>query len=241
MKRESIAEINEININNGAIEMSVDNTSSEQFYIKLGNPKKVAEKSILLALTIANDLQPVIISGVAMSWTKQAISVLSNIHQAATEERIKNLPYASLRGLLQVGVTNLARLHTDIGLNFKYLNSPKDPEPFGYIVDTDERAIQKTLRPLLNDWITNYLKPFADRGDVPSVLLDRLENLRDRNELIELSNIQSQVLPWLWNEETGTTDPKDKYAFSFLVDLCRTIDRGSRTIFRIGRNKASYF
>ena len=201
--------------------MSADNTSSDKLYIKLGNPKKVAEQSILLALTIADNLDPVIISGVAMSWTKQVILVLSDIHKAATEEQIRNLPYVSLRGLLQVGLTNLARLHPDIGLNFKYLNSTKDPEPFGYVVDTDGQAIQKSLRPLLNDWITNYLKPFADRNDVPSALLDRLEDLRERNELIELSNIQSQVLPWPWNEETGTTnpkDPKDKYAFGFLVD-----------------------
>jgi hypothetical protein len=198
--------------------MSVDNTSSDKLYVKLGNPKKVAEKSILLALTIADDLDPVIVSGVAMSWTKPAISVLSDLQKAATETQIKNLPYASLRGLLQVGVTNLARLHTDIGLNFKYLNSPKDPELFGYVVDTDERAIQKVLRPLLNDWITNYLKPFADRGDVPSSLLDRLEDLREQNELIKLSNIQSQVLPWPWNEDTGTTQAKDTHAYPLLVD-----------------------
>jgi hypothetical protein len=198
--------------------MSADNTSSEQLYVKLGNPKKVAEKSILLALTIADDLQPVIVSGVAISWTKPAILVLSDLQKAAAETQIKNLPYASLRGLLQVGLTNLARLHTDIGLNFKYLNSPKDPEPFGYVVDTDERTIQKTLRPLLNDWITNYLKPFADRGDVPSLLLDRLEDLREQNELVKLSNIQSQVLPWPWNEDTGTTQAKDTHAYPLLVD-----------------------
>jgi hypothetical protein len=218
VERESIAESDESTINNGAIKMSAENTASEQLYVKLGNPKKVAEKSILLALTIADDLQPVIVSGVAMSWTKPAILVLSDLQKAAAETQIKNLPYASLRGLLQVGLTNLARLHTDIGLNFKYLNSPKDPEAFGYVVDTDERAIQKTLRPLLNDWITNYLKPFADRGDVPPQLLDRLDDLREQNELIKLSNIQSQVLPWPWNEETGTTQAKDTHAYPLLVD-----------------------
>lgn len=97
---------------------------SDTLYIPLGKPKSL--KEIPLAFTVPDNIEPVTVKGLTIAWTKAALHELSTIQKAACkgDPTIKNLPYASLRGLLEVGLDNLARMQSNVGLS-KYSLNPK--------------------------------------------------------------------------------------------------------------------
>lgn len=131
------------------------------------------------------------------------------------------MPYASLRGYLEVELKNAARIESSLGLSKRALNSADskyDPEPFVYLDGESEEEINKTLRPILNDWITIYLKPFAEKEEVSTKIIERLEELQDKNDLLKITPLKSQVLPWSWSQETGTTQHKNQYDYRVLAD-----------------------
>jgi hypothetical protein len=78
--------------------------------------------------------------------------------------------------------------------------------------------VSKALRPILNEWVTDFIKPFAEKADVPSEVIERLEDLYEKGELLTITPLESQVLPWKWSEETGTTQARKTYDFQVLVD-----------------------
>ncbi|KAB8318305.1 DUF3893 domain-containing protein [Tolypothrix campylonemoides VB511288] len=200
------------------------NSLSESFYIPLGKPKSV--KRFPLAFTIPDDLPTVLVEGYTLAWTKVALGNLAAIQKGNRtdgQKNVKNLPYASLQGLLEVGLENLARLDSDLGLSPFALNtkSTSEPEPFAYLIDDSLEAIKKSIQTLLNDWITNFLRPYAKREKVSEEILDRLEELGENEELLSITPFKYQALPWPWSEQTGTTNPdtrKNKYLYRVLAD-----------------------
>ncbi|MFM9267319.1 RNaseH domain-containing protein [Tychonema sp. BBK16] len=192
---------------------------SDTLYIPLTNKSL---KEIPLAFTVPDNIEPVIVQGLTLAWTKAALYELSTIQKAVCKGdlTIKNLPYASLRGLLEVGLNNLARMQSNVGLS-KYSLNPKTvnkPEPFAYLNCENTQDIQKALRPIINEWMINYLKPFADKEDGLLEVIDRLEDLHERKELLTISPSESQVLPWKWSAETGTTQARKNDDYRALVD-----------------------
>jgi hypothetical protein len=208
-------------------------TIPEQLYLPLGKPKRVRDKPIATAFTIPDDLPPVILSGIAISWTRTAIAVLADIQNATRSKRrseIKNLPYASLRGMLEVNLIEATRIEPGIGLNRSQLNSKStfEPEPFAYLANADESKTRKLLRSILDNWMTHYLKQFATREDVSAELMERLEDLWERNEILKLTPFQSQVLPWSWHPQTGTAqaDERDRYVYRSVADYAARLIAG---------------
>lgn len=205
-------------------EVTETNSLSESLYIPLGKPKSI--KLVPLAFTIPDDLPPIMVEGYTLAWTKVALDNLAAIQKGNRtdgEKNVKNLPYASLRGLLQVSLKNLARLESDSGLNTFTLNTKitSEPEPFAYLIDDSLEAIKKSLKTILNDWITNFLRPYAKREQVSEEILDRLEELGEKEELLNITPFKYQALPWPWSEQTGTTNPdtkKSKYLYRVLAD-----------------------
>jgi pPIWI_RE module N-terminal domain/RNaseH domain of pPIWI_RE/MID domain of pPIWI_RE len=200
------------------------NSLSESFYIPLGKPKSV--KRFPLAFTIPDDLPTVLVEGYTLAWTKVALGNLAAIQKGNRtdgQKNVKNLPYASLRGLLEVGLKNLARLDSHSGLSPFALNSKitSEPEPFAYLVDDSLEAIKKSLQTILDNWITNFLRPYAKREQIPEEILDRLEELGENEEIFQIIPFKYQALPWPWSEQTGTTNPdtrKSKYLYRVLAD-----------------------
>lgn len=182
------------------------NLVSENFYIQQGNPKLI--KQFPLAFTVPDNLPPVIVEGFTLTWTKAALLDFADIQKGAN---VKNLPYASLRGFLQVLLKDAARIEPEVGLSkfaLNYAKSDSVPEPFVYLNSGNQEEINKVLRPIINDWLTIYLRPFAKEEDISIEIIERLEDLRERGELIKISPFKSQVLPWGSDEKTGTTQPK---------------------------------
>ncbi|MEG4272859.1 MULTISPECIES: RNaseH domain-containing protein [unclassified Microcoleus] len=191
----------------------------DTLYIPLANKSL---KEITLAFTVPDNIEPVTVKGLTLAWTKSALYELSTIQKAACkgDSAIKNLPYASLRGLLEVRLDSAARIQSNVGLRNYSLNSKSvnEPEPFAYLNSESTQDIQKALRPIINEWITNFLKPFAEKEDGQVEVIDRLEDLHDRKELLTITPSESQVLPWKWNPNTGTTKHSNNYDYRALVD-----------------------
>ncbi len=214
-------------------------TLANKLYIPLGNPKPVNDSPIALAFTVSDDIPPVAISGVTLAWNKQAIAVLANIQKSTRSDRqaqIKNLPYASLRGLFEVRLDKAARIESGIGLQ-RVLLYPQDsdnPPPFAYLNATEEPAIRQLLRSVLDNWIVHYLKPFAKKEQVPIERLEALEELWEHDQLISITPFTSQVLPWTWHSQTGTTQVKDNHAFLALVDYAARLIAGQEIFKGLG-------
>ncbi|MBN3871074.1 RNaseH domain-containing protein [Nostoc sp. JL33] len=196
-----------------------DNLVSDTFYIQQGQIKPI--KQFPLALTVPDDLRPIIIEGSTLTWTKAGLLCFADILQGTN---VKNIPYASLRGFLEVVLKDAARIEPDIGLTKFALNNAKrgsDPEPFVYLNGGNEKDINQMLRPIINDWFTNHLRPYVIKEDISTGIIDRLQDLQERRELLKISPFKSQVFPWNWSKQTGTTQPKDptdKYAYRAIVD-----------------------
>lgn len=195
------------------------NLVSETFYIQQGQIKPV--KRFTQAFTVPDNLRPIIVEGFTLAWTKAASLDFADIQKGTN---VKNLPYASFRGFLEVVLINAARIEPDVGLTKFTLNNAKsegDPQPFVYLNGGNEEDINQMLRPVINEWFTNYLRPFAIKEDISTNIIDRLQDLQERGELLKISPFKSQVFPWNWSKQTGTTQPKDltdKYAYRAIVD-----------------------
>ena len=241
MIQESIEEIelDDVTTESELEEPSETETIPEKLYLPLGRPKPVNDKPIASAFTVPDNIPPVILSGVTLAWTRKAIAALAEIQKATRSEQrsqIKNLPYTSLRGLFEVRLTQAARIEPGIGLKraLLYPKNTADPEPFAYLTDTDVSAVSKVLRSVLDSWITHYLKPFAKREEVSTELIERLDELWEENELVAIAPFESQVLPWPWHKQTGTTEAKDKYAFLALADYASQLIAGQEIFKGLG-------
>ncbi|MEG4226828.1 RNaseH domain-containing protein [Microcoleus sp. N9_B2] len=210
---------------------------SDTLYIPLAN-KSI--KKIPLAFTVPDNIEPVTVKGLALAWTKSALHELSTIQKAIVnaDKTIKNLPYKSLRGLLEVGLDSAARIQSNVGLSNYSLN-PKnvnEPEPFAYLNSESTEDILKALRPIINEWMINFLKPFAEKEDGLSEVIDRLEDLYDRKQLLKITVLESQVLPWKWSALTGTTQGKND-DYRALVDYAARAIAGKEIFQGLGTMK----
>ncbi|AFZ05355.1 hypothetical protein Osc7112_0768 [Oscillatoria nigro-viridis PCC 7112] len=212
---------------------------SDTLYIPLGKPKSL--KEIPLAFTVPDNIEPVTVKGLTLGWTKAALHELSTIQKAACkgDSASKNLPYSSLLGLLEVGLDSAARIQSNLGLSLFSLNSKsvKEPEPFAYLNSESTQDIQKALRPIINEWITNFLKPFAEKEEGLLEVIDRLEDLHDRKELLTITPSESQVLPWKWSEATGTAQARKTYDYRVLVDYAARAIAGKEIFQGLGTMK----
>ena len=190
-------------------------------YIQLGNAKTTA--TIPLVFTIPNDLPPITVNGWTISWSNEALANFSKILKEI--KQIKNLPYASLRGFLEIRLSNVTRIESNMGLSKSAIKSRDYKiEPFAYLESGDEEEIVKRLKPIINDWLENYLVPYSEKEGIDEDSIEQLRELQSDNLLLSIKPFQSQIFPWLQHEESGTAKPNNKYTFPALADyLARLI------------------
>lgn len=174
-------------------------------YIELGKAKTT--DTIPLAFTIPDKLQPVVVDGFTLAWTKEALANFSQVHEDA--KQIKNLPYASLRGFLEIGLSNISRIVPSMELS-SYAVSQSKQKPFAYTNGGNKNAIVQALRPLLNDWIAKYLVPYGEREEVSEDAIKQLRKLQNSDELLSIRPFEAQIFPWSWDETSGTTSPPNR-------------------------------
>lgn len=231
----------ELDIDEDEDDDETSGSTSDQFYIQIGN-KNCGSKPSALAFTIPDDLEPVIVKGFTLAWTKTALEDLSTIQKATGNDdksAMKNLPYVSLRSLMEIGLPNIARIQSNVSLSKDDLNYhlAKETEPFAYLTDENKGEIEKKLNPILNDWITNYLKHFAAKIEIPEKTIENLEIMQEKGELITIDGIKVQVLPWDYDQKTGTTKSRGKYAFRVLADYAARLIAGKEIFTGLGPMK----
>ncbi|MBO1047773.1 MAG: RNAseH domain-containing protein [Dolichospermum sp. DEX182a] len=183
-------------------------------YISIG--QKTID-SLFLALTIPDNIEPFTINSYTLSWTLEALAEFELI-KSSTSEKNKNLPYASLRGLLQIYFDNIAYLDSRICLDYTKITTENYIKPFAYLSEGNNELITKNIRPALNEWITNYLRPYVKNNKSNSNIVDALDQLFQENKLIKVKPIDSQLLPWKWSG-TGTTQGSYGYSYKDLVEF----------------------
>lgn len=194
-------------------------------YILLGKAEIVA--TVPLAFTIPDDLKPVTVRGFALTWTKEALANLSQVHSNVS--KIKNLPYASLRGFLEFRLSNISRIEPSMGLS-SYTVSQQKQQPFAFINDGSKSQIAKNLKPVLNDWLENHLVPYGQKEDVDETAIERLRELQADGKLLAIKAFKSQIVPWGWDKNSGTTQRNDKFSFPQLADYIGRLVSGNKEI-----------
>lgn len=172
--------------------------------------------SLFLVLTIPDDIEPVTINSFTISWTLEALAEFELIKNSISDKN-KNLPYASLRGLLQIAFDNLAYLDSSIGLSYTKITKENDIKAFAYLSEGEHDFIIQKIRPVLDEWITNYLQPYVTKNSADIQSLHKLQDLWKENNLVKTKDVKSQVLPWKWSE-TGTTQGNHNYSYKDLVE-----------------------
>ena len=202
-------------------------------YIALGDAKTI--DTIPLAFTIPDKLSPVVVKGLTLAWTKEALANFSQVHEDV--KQIKNLPYASLRGFLEIGLSNISRIVPGMELSSYAVNQRKQ-KPFAYINGGNEDEIKQVLKPLLNDWIAKYLVPYAEREGVSEDAIERLRELQNSDKLLLIRPFEAQIFPWGWDETSGTTSPPDKYkSFPQFADYIARLISGNEVFQGLGKMK----
>lgn len=239
-------DLNEANDIQPELDMEYDELFSDKFYLEIGN-KKCGDKPLALAFSIPepDKLKEIIIKCWTLTWTKPALKDLSAIQKATGADgksAVKNLPYVSLRGLMEIGLNNIARIQSDVGLkkyDLEHNQSQKyTPKPFAYLTDaSSQEEIEENLQDILSDWIANYLKPFADKAEVSPEIMERLQEMQEQGELLTVSGVKVQVLPWDYDKKTGTTKSKGNYDFGVLADYASRLIAGKEIFTGLGPMK----
>lgn len=175
-----------------------------------------------LAFTIVPDVPPVSVTGLALSWTREAIGSFQRIRAAHTDPEFRrNLPYASLRGMMDAALPGVSRLHRGVGLDDYALKAHQEEAwPFLFLDSANATQAAKTILPLLENWVVAFLGPqYLEPGGISFDFRDELLNLARVNRLIQFEAIADRLVPWNAGV-TGTAMPPDqkRRGFQLLVD-----------------------
>jgi hypothetical protein len=185
--------------------------SAGGLYVELGRAR--SRRLIPLAFSVPDRVPPVVVDGLSIAWSRQAVAAFSSMWRDARAHDPSfaySLPYASLRGALEVALNDVAHIDPRMGLDRYALDQDgaQAPQPFAYVFGDDEQRVITALRPVLDDWITHYLVPsYADPGQVPERTIDRVRELQANDALLAVEAYREKVIPWRWSEATGTAIP----------------------------------
>jgi hypothetical protein len=189
-----------------------------------------------LAFTISENFRPIDFHGLGVSWSNEAIQAFRKIREGVDGKGPSaqwHLPYASLRGLMEVTLRDVTRITGGLGLDdFAVLSRRKIIKPFLYIDGSSAQEVRRTLASILHDWIMQFLVPrYAEPGDVPTRLVNRLIDLAKGDGLLSIDNIHSRFLPWKTGPMGTAQPPDERYGFQLLVDQAARLLAG-KELFR---------
>ncbi len=188
---------------------------NDKLYVSLtGN----ASDYFPLGLTISHHIDPIFVNGYTLFWTLESLAKFELI-KGKLKDKKKNLPFASLRGLLKIYFDNLAYLDNSIKLKYTNINSPDQIEPFAYLSEKNKDLIKQNIKTILNEWIINYLTPFVKRNNGDTKIIEQLQDLWEAEKVVTIDSISSQILPWKLSPNTETTCPNDTYSYRELANF----------------------
>lgn len=186
-----------------------------------GTPRELGR--VMLALQVPDAAPVVAINGCTVAWTPEALAALADLQRdaSAVSQTKQSLPYASLRGLLEVYLSDVVRIDRGVGLDTSYSLSPHQrgtPKPFLWTEGTADLTMRGLSR-VLEQWLPNYLfETYVKPAKVGQRSFERLEHLRQSNGLLRVAGFESTILPWTWDPRTQTARARDDYCFCALAD-----------------------
>ena len=165
---------------------SIDETAlaSQTLYVPVGRERL---RLVPLAFTMPDDVQPIPVNGLKIAWTNEAVATFTKMQRdihSSNSAFVKNMPYAWLRGLMEVCLQNVFRIDPSIGLSPHALRDEAQPNPFVYLAGSNESETKTILEPLLDDWMVHSLIPFAQREGVPQATINQLQELQESSKLL---------------------------------------------------------
>src|SRR5437879_3146179 len=92
--------------------------AADGLFVVLGRAK--SRRLVPLAYSVPDHMPPVVVDGLSVTWSVPAAAAFSSMRRDARVHDpsfARNLPYASLRGMLEVALDNVARIATGLGLS----------------------------------------------------------------------------------------------------------------------------
>ncbi|KAA0578210.1 RNaseH domain-containing protein [Azospirillum sp. Sh1] len=211
-------------------------------YVALGSARRT--RLVPLAFTIPDAIAPVSVAGFAVSWTAEALAAFRALREDVRDsgpDFARTLPYASLRGLMELRIHAATRIEPGMGLETRSLDSFEKAElraPFLYVEGGGAEDVRTAARPVLDRWIVDFLIPgYAAPGGAGVATVDRVRELFERDRLLDIAPFRSQILPWRWSSATGTTQPVDAHSFRALADRVARLIAGREVFPGLGPMK----
>jgi hypothetical protein len=177
---------------------------------------------VALALHAPDDAPELAIEGYSVAWSDVALTVFRDIwHDVAKNAgEVRELPYGSLRGLLEVFVPTLSQMERGVGLSSWNLKGERDarnsPAPFLW-ANGPGQPIRDATNRALQEWIPNYVVDFARPAMVAECHINKLFELYEACRLLTFSSHRSIILPWKWSPDTGTATYSSPQSFAGMV------------------------
>lgn len=213
----------------------LDGEAPGNLYVKL--PRGRPGRSVPLALTIPDTLSPRPVRGLSVAWSREALAAFRKAREEALRHDptfAKSLPYASLRGLVEVVVGGVLRIDADMGLDRWRLQYEGDPQPFLYLDRHDAAKTRTRLQPVLHQWVSEYfVHQYATPNCVPEQTSGRVFSLLESEALLAIQPFHSE-LPWPWSPETGTTRARAGDDYRALADAAARLLAGKELFQGLG-------
>ncbi len=162
---------------------------------------KLAEGEAVFALKFNAEAPAIVQNVVSIAWTKDVLSVLKQTKDEATaqakrqdDEAFIHLPFANLRGQLQLMFSNWVSMKDDLGLRSPYVADT--PEPWGYLGDGNPREALHNLHDAFARWSEGPLAHFSESRGAYAVGIGRLRQLNLDRKVFSLQPSRLQLFPW---------------------------------------------
>lgn len=179
-------------------------------------------RDVCLALKAPDNAPALSLDGYSFAWSREGLLALRDIWQDGLQafgSQQRSLPYASLRGLLEVMLPGISRVERNMcldGWSLKRERALEAPPPFIWAEGDEDRLIAAAQH-ALDEWIPNYLvETFAKPGNISADHVERVRRLAAESRLLMLSRYKANILPWGWND-AGTTRNENADAFANLA------------------------
>ncbi|MGY4262694.1 RNaseH domain-containing protein [Bradyrhizobium sp. USDA 4519] len=133
---------------------------------------------------------------VSLKWTKSASGLLSGVLQegiGSGKDNGKNLPYASLRSVIEARVPGISVVRSDLGKPW----TDVEPRPFlrAFGQKEDGSDVVRSVSGAVAQWTSDVLFGWAERLDIGTERIDRIRTLSLEGRIVELSEANLLSIP----------------------------------------------
>ena len=148
---------------------------------------------------------------ISLKWTKSASGLLSGVLQdgiGSGKDNGKNLPYASLRSVIEARVPGISAVRSDLGKPW----TDVEPRPFlrAFGQKEDGSDVVRSVSGAVAQWTSDVLFGWAERLDIGTERIDRIRTLSLEGRIVEPAEATLlSIPPGTVNAHENFTDVRD--------------------------------